>query len=264
MSKTPMTEELTPETKAKAGDALAAARAAKAAASKQHGELGAGPAPETPAPTARAAFIEQPIIGTRALAQQSVNQQAMEGLIELDDADDADISGILPPEFPTHITHNGELREIKPYFADYFDPNSGDIIFGAHKLRRYLTPLTYSYCQTKSELKDIPRSAFLPSGEYIQATQVLCICLMDTWNKICRDNPGTVELMRRRLEAESVKTKSEEMEGTDFKSRKRDSSKGEGGSYNEGEIINTLTIGQTRLTEKEALNSFLAAQRSKK
>lgn len=139
---------------------------------------------------------ELPLVATRTAAAAQVHRQAAEGLKFVDEADDLRILPGLPANFPTHL---GET-EIVPYFALYRGDN-GEDEFGGHPLKTWLTPLTYEFCQSKAEFKDYPRSHFNAENIYQYGKLILCVIPKATYDKYVGDNPGTAELMRRRLNA---------------------------------------------------------------
>lgn len=203
--------------------------------------------------------IEAPLIGTKSLAQAQIAQQADEGLKFADDTDDLRMVPGLPPGFPTHIpwvnpkTQAVEDTEIKPYFALYKNPDTGEDEFGGHPLKKWLCPVTYSFCQSVKKLNHLPRSAFNGAGEFQFYNSILCVVPMQTWEKIKDQNPGTTELMRRRLEAERIKGSAP----NEIKTVKTQDTN-ENGQYTEGELISTLTIGR-QVNQETAIKGMVAA-----
>lgn len=215
------------------------------------------PSASMEAPTA----VESPMIGTKSLAQAQIAQQSSEGLKFADDTDDLRMVPGLPADFPTHLpwpnpkTGAIEDVEIKPYFALYKNQDTGEDEFGGHPLKRWLTPVTYSFCQGVDKLRHLPRSSFNGAGEFQFNNSILCIVPMSTWEKIKDQNPGTTELMRRRLEAERVKGSAP----NEIKTVKT-SDTSENGQYTEGELVSTLTIGR-QVTQETALKGMAAQAR---
>lgn len=138
--------------------------------------------------------IELPLVATRSKAAAQVHRQSAEGLKFADEADDLRILPGVPSNFPTHL---GET-EIVPYMANYRG-EKGEDEFGGHPLKAWLTPLTYEFCQQHEEFQDYPRSHFNAENIYQYGSLILCVIPKVTYDKYVADNPGTAELMRRRL-----------------------------------------------------------------
>lgn len=156
--------------------------------------------------------VEQAWTATRSKAAEQIHRQASEGLKFVDEADDLRILPGIPQNFPSHL---GET-EIVPYMALYRGPN-GEDEFGGHPAKHLLTPLTYDFCQRQDEFKDYPRSHFNAENIYQYGNLILCVMPKVTYDKYVADNPGTAELMRRRLNqqakvinGEIVETKTEQ------------------------------------------------------
>lgn len=128
-----------------------------------------------------------PLVATRSAAAQEFERQSNEGLVILDDADDAKFQPGLPAGFPKFLNEHGKQIEIVPYKANLDG-------FAGHPYKPFLTPLTHSWTRTIPELKYLPRSSFNAEGYFQIGDQILCVVPRKTWNKIENDNPGSCKI----------------------------------------------------------------------
>lgn len=134
------------------------------------------------------------LVGSRDLAAEDIQRQSDEGLVHVDEADDLGDSPGVPTGFPRVVTENGREVEIVPVWVNIDQ-------FPGHRLKHYLTPITYTWTRSIPEMRYMGRSSFNAMGRLQNGDQVLCAMPRKTFDKYNYDNPGTCEITLRELNA---------------------------------------------------------------
>lgn len=167
------------------------------------------PAAAPASPAASPIAPDAVVMDAKSQLTHSLLRQSKEGLKKVDDHDEIRFIPGLPANFPEKLNE----VPITPYRAQLSR-------MGGQRISKYLTPLSYEFCQGHDELRHIPRNEFSVEGLYIQNTgsredQACVLCIIETseYEKLKeienRDSIG--ETMRRTLDEQLSASDSEKV-----------------------------------------------------